>query len=665
MSELGDLTDFLKEGTVGSVVSDLDWLNVNEADYRALDALPKQNLDVVPELEALWRHKDEPASNFVPNTGAPKTMGDLSEIHGQLRSASVPGDLLRTARLAIMQTTDPLKLRSLLATRFDGTALANARTALAEVFAERGLLGRYYIAAEDFPGCNRGSKSASDFVRRFAPEAKFLVAKTACGDCSHRNVVNGASHCGVFHKQIQMDVPYTEGLAAQVEQTQAAKGMAIQASAGSPRDRIQAAYLSASTQTVGGYTGQQQYVPQAAPVDTQQVLIAASNLTKKRDQEAQQKMAAVKARPIVAFLRREMLKGRSEADLLHGLRLAFDLRDLDATKGEWGPVFREAGLYGSVYLTQASFDDCREGADYINRHASKVRAVVAGDKCNGCIFNKVGRCMMYGRKLVATAAELMTPDTVAAVLDEQRIAGKLPQEAARMNWGSTPVEALKNIHKAASTPVASITQQSQRQSIETAFYGGTHQVTAGEITKRNILKTAAQYMNEGLYGTDLMTALRKTFDPRAILATSADLRGVLAEQGLQGFKYVDPSVYDDYGKGCARAASLHRSRGAVKYAKVGDKCASCVHHTRAGYCSVLNKQLVVEPPYMDKLAEQQAILSSGPAMERPSDEALMANNGLTMMQEYQLQHREAAIEFNPEGVKLDTSIQFGSHEIKL
>jgi hypothetical protein len=90
-----------------------------------------------------------------------------------------------------------------------------------------------------------------------------------------------------------------------------------------------------------------------------------------------------------------------------------------------------------------------------------------------------------------------------------------------------------------------------------------------------------------------------------------------------------------------------------------------VHHTRVGYCSVLNKQLVVEPPYIDKLAEQRAMLASGPANTMPDAETLMANNGLTMMQEYQLQHREASIDFNPEGRKLDTSIQFGSHEIKL
>jgi hypothetical protein len=172
-------------------------------------------------------------------------------------------------------------------------------------------------------------------------------------------------------------------------------------------------------------------------------------------------------------------------------------------------------------------------------------------------------------------------------------------------------------------------------------------------------------MNEGLYGADLMMALRNRFDSRAILATAKELKTVLAEQGLQGFKFVDPTVYDDYGKGCSRAASLHRSRGAVKYAKVGDKCGSCVHHTRVGYCSVLNKQLVVEPPYIDKLAEQRAMLASGPANTMPDAETLMANNGLTMMQEYQLQHREASIDFNPEGRKLDTSIQFGSHEIKL
>jgi hypothetical protein len=159
-------------------------------------------------------------------------------------------------------------------------------------------------------------------------------------------------------------------------------------------------------------------------------------------------------------------------------------------------------------------------------------------------------------------------------------------------------------------------------------------------------------------------ALQARFDPRDLTAAVNDLRPVLAEQGLQGIKYIDPTVYQDYGHGCHTAARLHRSRTAVKYAKVGSKCESCVHQACPGTCSVLAKRLVVEPPYVDKLAEQRAVLASGRSTEVPFDQLM--NNGLSMMQEYQLQHQAATdLTLNPEAPKDSTEIEFGPQNVKL
>ena len=44
---LGDITKLLHN----QGVSDLSWLAVDEADYRAAEALPKQNLDIIPEFQ--------------------------------------------------------------------------------------------------------------------------------------------------------------------------------------------------------------------------------------------------------------------------------------------------------------------------------------------------------------------------------------------------------------------------------------------------------------------------------------------------------------------------------------------------------------------------------------------------------------------------------------
>ena len=709
--ELGDISEFMKDGAV----PDLDWLDVNEQDYRDLDKLPKQNLDIKPELEALWRHQDEPASRFVPNTGAPLTMLDVAQ------AGPIPlGSIVRLARLTLMQSTDKGRLYRALRARFDPDSIKLAAPALREVLAERGLLGGYYIDAEDFPRCNTGSKQASDFVRRFAHEAKFVKAKSACESCIHRTAwAGGKGHCAIFHKQIEVEVPYTDELAEVVEQTQAGRGKVAAAKIkpgdkvkvwaahvnkhfsakvikvkgkevevqfegkppvgwdargdvrldlikqASARDRIQAALIGdVSRETSPGFTGRHQEAPKPEAVDTQAKLAEAQEAAQEREETAKQKAASLKARPIVAMLRREMLKGRSEAELVHALRLAFDLRELQALQPQWAPVFHEAGLYGAVYSTQESFDDCRIGADFLNKHSSKVRAIVAGDKCKSCIFSKVGRCMMYGRKLVASTDEILTPATVTAVLDEQHLVGNLPQTAKRQKWSGDPKEQLRAIYRAASGPKPAVVASGLRGHIERAFYGnGPQDHRTSDLTVRNICKAAAQYMNEGLYGRELLTVLKGRFELRNLMAAKAQLRATLAEQGLQGIKFIDPTVYDDYGKGCQKAASLHRSRKAVQFAVVGSACGSCIHQSMPGVCSVLDKHLVVEPPYIDKAAEQRAILASGNSTE--VDYASLMNNGLSMMQEYELQQGDGVISLNAAGEDPEVFIEFGSQEVRL
>jgi hypothetical protein len=359
-----------------------------------------------------------------------------------------------------------------------------------------------------------------------------------------------------------------------------------------------------------------------------------------------------------------MLKGRSEAELAHSLKLAFDVQDLQATRPLWEPVFKEAGLYGTIYMQQTDFDDCRTGADFVNKHGSKLRAIVAGAKCGSCIFSQAGRCLMYGRKLVASSSEVLTPEVVASVLDEHKMAGNLPPAALHRNWGQTPIEALKAIHRAASGPKPTAAGD-VRALVERAFYGnGPKQPQTSSVLKQQIVRAAQQYMNEGLYGEDLGEVLRGRFGVQDLMAAKAELKAVIAsEQGLQGIKYIDPTVYDDYGHGCHTAARLHRSRAAVRFAKVGSKCASCVHQTMPGVCSVLSKTLVTEPPYVDKVAEQRAILASGKATEVTF--ASLMNNGLTAMQEYQLQHGDGTINLNPEGFNPQIEVEFGAQEVKL
>jgi len=742
MGDLGDLGNFMKEGCL----ADLSWLDVDEAEYRAHDVLPKQNLDIVPDLEALWAHEDKPSTTYLePNTAAkPRTMGDLSQIHGPLRAS--PEDIVRTARFIMMATSDPNRIASSLRGAYDTDSLRAAKTALASVLAERGLLGTYYIDAEDFPRCNKGGSKDATFVKRYASQALFVKAKLACADCTQCQHHGGQDTCATFDKQIQVQVPFTPALAEKVEQIQQAKGKVIQASSEDPRLRIQAAYLAydrtderlvqikpkdsvarllrpvrepvafqmpedltplrklaseAVTKSfqagklsvptaqqlykhvasynnapalnkiiefVGGvvpapvpvYAGAGERTPTPADPNAEAKLAALEAAKPAEAAKVRAAMAARRAAPVVSLLRREMLKGRGPNELVLALKLAFTTTDLTATKAHWVPLFQKAGQFGVVYSTQDSFDDCHEGADFLARHNPGVRVMVAGAKCSGCIYNKISRCLLYGKPLVQAADEVLTDAMVDVVITEHRAAGRLHPHTAFPP--DNPAAILRIIHTAVENYRTANRQTSERQNVQTAFHGIQSEHATSSIIRQNIVQATRRYMNEGLYGRDLGMALRSQFDPRDIKAAQADMRPVLAEQGLQGIFYVDPGIYADYGKGCEEAARLHRAR-VIKYAKVGPKCGSCVHHTKPGWCSKLAKSLVVEPPYENKQAQRKAILASGEATEvRFAD---LVNNGTSVVQEFEMGQRGMVVDVDAPKQAAEMSIELNGQGVKL
>jgi len=740
MGDLGDLGNFMKDGSVPN----LDWLEVSEEDYEKLETLPRQNLDVLPDLEAAWSHEGQPPSAyFVPNqAGAPRTMGDMSEVHGPLRTA--PADIMKYARLLFTRTSDGRKIGSFLAHKFDRQSLEAVRSELIALTNEIGLLGNYYINASDLPGCHNSPKQLQTFVKQYASDTPFIKAKPECSSCVHAKNDN----CSVFHKQIVLQVPYTPALADTVEKIQRAKGKSVPASENlDARERIRAAYqasdipvavaaqaphpvpdpardlrpakapvpiqiqadltvqrkkaneavdeafgggritvvkaqtaykavasarsaadLTTVKESIGAvaprklpvYTGvgQQPPMPEISKAAQDEFIQHASGLMVERQASDMEAVAAHNAAPIIALLRREMLKGRSEQELTQALRLAFDERDLQATQAQWGPLFKQAGLYGVIFSTQESFSNCHEGADFLARHSSSVRAIIAGKKCEGCFFNKLSRCLLYGRKLAPTLGDVVNFETVTQVLDEHRMASRISAVDARQDWGSDPAQALRALHATATKrPQAHV----ERQTVQQAFHGNAPQMVTTDLTKRNLVEATRKYMNEGLYGTQLREALTRRFEARDIANAQEELRPILAEQGLQGIYYVDPTVHSDYGKGCDEAARLHRSR-VVKFAKVGPACATCVLQRSPGHCSKLNKALVKEPPYEDKVAMQRAVLAEK-STEVPFEQ--LVNNGTTMVAEFEMQGQPLKVEVNDAPTGETTSIQFGTGEIKL
>lgn len=716
-----DLSDFLKSSSSGLV--DHDWLVVDPEEYAKTEALPLQNLDIVPDLSALWDHQDKPATSYLlPNSAdKPKSMVDVARDSGQTRQAAA-AEVVRTARLLVLQTTDERKIYDGLIRRFPKNTIASCSSALKGVFAERGLLGRFYVAASDFPECHFGRQQDMTFVKRHASTARFLLAKDECSSC----VQNKEGNCAVFHKRLVPTVPYTDENAETVERTQA---IGKQASASrDPKDRIRhaflskpvasnpiavpvkenpAAYLSEPTGHAPAYVPPPTFNKERAAVsDLVEYLfkqgritveevhdatfriscasskeelanfvahletleapdpkvyngpvfprpkvtaesiragfVAASDLLRKQTAAAEQAVQERKARPIIALLRKEMLKGAGIDALKNALSLAFDPRDLIETRESWLPLFQKAGFLGTLYTEQGLFSNCHDGVSFLNKYASPVRYVIAGQKCTGCVYNKIGKCLLYRRPLLKDASEVMTPTEVAASLDRLTAEGKISPGQFDHIKTENPEKALRMAYKLAHRK-ARIKDPITRMDVYHQFVGSTPEKGTSDLTRREIVTATRRYMNEGLYGKALGTVLRKRFDPRDLAAAREDLKATIPEQGLAGIYYVDPTVYPDYGKGCAEPSRLFKATS-VPYLKVGPACGGCIHQTRPGFCAKISKPLVVEPPYENKRAVRAAVLASpDPLVVEPEH---LINYGANMLVEFQMQNTPPDIEWD-------------------
>jgi hypothetical protein len=95
----------------------------------------------------------------------------------------------------------------------------------------------------------------------------------------------------------------------------------------------------------------------------------------------------------------------------------------------------------------------------------------------------------------------------------------------------------------------------------------------------------------------------------------------------------------------------------VPYVKQASKCFSCVHQSKPGFCSVINKPLVDEPPYADKKAQQREVLASGQSTR--IDLASIMNSGASMIAEYQMQNGGMVVEVDAPVVSDPLGVQIG------
>jgi hypothetical protein len=589
-SGIGDVTEVMSN----QGVPDLSWLNVDEEDYRALEALPRQNLDMIPELQSAlsWDGKDPRVPEINPMR--PHTMvnrNPLDRPGATLRSnSSVTNRLAAYVVAGLPDQVIAARLRS----EFSPEQLSASHAEAAEILAEKGLLGNVYVDAKYFPRCAQEGPHR-DFVAKTAKRALFVLAKEACGGC----VCNKSGSCSSFKKRLTTEVPYDRKTAASYLPQLASENRlvpgAVQAvvASGSTPDTIRMVLRNAFLRPVASsppeapQTIQHRSIPKARPVTEADVVAF-------RDRQAAEESDPMPG-PMARVVSKRMMQGRYDVSSIVASSDA-EVRGLAQEHGLLGHTYLDGDALGGVRETlkflQAGIKSGSQAPDFVllrtltaadraaPEYASVLEHAIVVRKRPALTVENFGRAL--GR---AVAAGRITPEQAA--MASQRVAS-----SPFSDWA--PAIAHVNLTEAPAQLRHVDYQTAPKVALHHGATGG--ESVAAPMDSEEVRRTISHLMNTGLQGRKLQSAVLRRY-ARSDLAQVPSVGARLAkDDGVQGQYFIDPTAYRDYGRGCQTASDNFRKLNSVPNVLASSGCTGCRLQTHPGWCSKLAKTLIRQVP---------------------------------------------------------------------
>ena len=581
---LGDLTDILHN----QGVSDLSWLSVSEEEYRASEALPKQNLDMIPELQkALAFEPGDDVPHLIPLR--PHTVVNTNPIEGlpaPVRDLSSPirnrvAKLVMAGR-SIKDILDQLKLE------FSPSEIRAASQPIRDIVAERGLLGNVYVDASHFP------HAAQDPKERRIAQSLSKGAQYVIGGCQGKNGCDchQTGFCKTFGgKRVVSEVPYGANVAAHYAPLLIAQHRPIERIAAGDvgtvdgwKKRIQTAFLRPIVSTnADGIRSAHQQDKQARPNPTPQDVIDFWN---RRFQSSD-----VERMPSPAYLKyaRRMASGSDDRELLTAA-LEPDLRALASEYGLLGHSWLDMDAVGGCDATYALMGEKGLKPDFVVRRSAKCH------KCHGA---SDGACTAIGRcASIVTSKPAYDKQTFAFALRRAATEGRVTHQQMQVALTKVPASA----DWAGLTRQANLIQAPEEDHSEytgaqvSAFYGSrSGDLGKVQVNPEEVRQTISHLMNTGLHGRALKQAILSSYSREDLVQVPQVGRRMASEDGVQGSYFIDPTAYTDYGRGCEEGSKHFRKRGAPNVL-ASSSCTGCVLQTSPGWCSKYSKDLVRTVP---------------------------------------------------------------------
>lgn len=580
-------------------VSDLSWLAVDEAEYHAAEALPRQNLDIIPELQKALVMGDDRVPQLIPLKPHVMVNRNPSDVPQTSRmDMTIP---IRNRVAHLVMTGLPMErlnveIERRLSAEFSPRDIEIARPAIDEVKSEHGLLGSVYIDASHFPHATNDPKERR-LANVLSKNATFVIS--GCqgkGGCP----CHQTGFCLTFGgKRVVDEVPYSRELALHyapklesekrpVDLTHIASGTDTSyVTADEWKERIRSAFNRSAIAMRDGEVRrvQTQYKPVAPTITKSDVESFLDRRTS---------ASGIDALPSATYQKfaRRMMDGQD--DVL-GLK--------STTNPELHALAGEFGILGHTYIDVDSAGGCRQALALVESKDLQPDFILRRSaSCGMCMDAKDGACaqlcqsaklvhsrpvidrMAFGKALLRSASQNRLP------MEQARQAAQRAPEKA--NWKSLVRQA--NLYQP--KVVQEVTEYTAYRS--TAHYGQSGQTdvnVASQIDEEDVRRSVSHMMNMGLTGKKLQETILKQYAREDLVQVPEVGRQASLNDGVQGHYFVDPTAYKDYGKGCDEGSKYFRKRGAP-HVLASSNCTGCNLQTAPGWCSKYAKTMIRQVP---------------------------------------------------------------------
>lgn len=582
---LGDITGVIRE----QGVADLRWLDVDPEEYRRLEALPKQNLDMIPEVQGAlaWDGVDSRVPSLIPvRPHATVNANPLDAPEATLRSNSSVRD--RMAEYMIEGLSDK-EIAKKLSLQFSPDQLRAASAEANDLISQRGLLGNVYVDSEHFPRCAQEGPHR-ELVAKHAKRALFVLAKDRCSGCVH----NRGGRCASFQKYVVSEVPYQRVAAHYASQLSSEHRLSEDdvrhlpaASVVEVRDRLRVAFqrpvVSLNPDGVQRVRHQDRAVSPAV-TDADRAAYAA----RRAAEAAREPLPG----PMFLVASRRVMQGHADAASLSASSVA-EIRRLAAEVGVLGHTYLDGDALGGPAAALKFCASLPSVPDYV-----VFRRLAAADAATPeyVELSKITRVSSFveepSREHLGRALERAVAEGRLGAEQASQVAANVSSAPDGYDWRGLLSQV--NLY---SPPSEGRAVDPMAPSLVVPHYGSQPADYAPRpMDPEEVRRSISKMMNDGLSGRRLQASILRRYARQDLARVPQVGESLSANDGIQGSYFVDPTAYSDYGRGCSEGSERFRRDTRVPNVFASSSCTGCRLQTHPGWCSKYAKTLIRQVP---------------------------------------------------------------------